>query len=163
MTLLLLTSITLSIILILPLSTSPLILGALIWLLALLTALLTAFIHSSWFGFIIFLIYIGGMLVMFAYFSAVAPNQQMKFNFSQVIPLILASLTMITMLYKLATMPILTTTLMPPFPSPQTKLSIILWTAPFLLLAFILFLALVAVTKIVFQARYPLRPFNSYV
>lgn len=37
---------------------------------------------SRWFGFIIFLIYIGGILVIFAYFTAIQPNQEIRIKTS---------------------------------------------------------------------------------
>nr|QIB72577.1 NADH dehydrogenase subunit 6 [Sternaspis scutata] len=160
MTLLLLSSLIFSFIFMLPLSTSPLILGVTIWLMALFTALLTAFLHSSWFGFIIFLIYIGGMLVMFAYFSAIAPNQQMKIHFFYLAPLFLSFFTMLMFSLKSFNSPLLTLIPASLLFLPETKLFIMMWATPFLLLTLILFFTLIAVTKIVFQARSPLRPFN---
>nr|UZT27120.1 NADH dehydrogenase subunit 6 [Sternaspis buzhinskajae] len=163
MTLLLLLSLIFSFIVTLPLSTSPLILGMTIWFMALLTALLTALLHLSWFGFIIFLIYIGGMLVMFAYFSAIAPDQQMKIYFSQLISFFLIPPIVTMFIIKSFSAPLLTSIPTSLLFSPQTKLFIMLWAAPFFLLTLILFFTLIAVTKIVFQARAPLRPFNTYV
>jgi len=45
---------------------------------ALLTASLFSIIISSWYAFLIFLIYVGGILVIFAYFTATSPNQQIN-------------------------------------------------------------------------------------
>lgn len=47
-------------------------------LIALLTAALFSSLISSWYAFLVFLIYVGGILVMFAYFTATSPNQQIK-------------------------------------------------------------------------------------
>lgn len=43
---------------------------------ALLTASSFSILISSWYAFLIFLIYVGGILVIFAYFTATSPNQQ---------------------------------------------------------------------------------------
>lgn len=43
---------------------------------ALLTASLLTILISSWYAFLIFLIYVGGILVIFAYFTATSPNHQ---------------------------------------------------------------------------------------
>nr|QYK91400.1 NADH dehydrogenase subunit 6 [Haemadipsa tianmushana] len=45
---------------------------------SLLLSLIIAFNLSSWYAFLMFLIYIGGMLVMFSYFVAISPNQKLK-------------------------------------------------------------------------------------
>lgn len=54
----------------------PLSLGLWVLVLSISISILISTRFSSWFGFIIFLIYIGGILVMFAYFVAIQPNQQ---------------------------------------------------------------------------------------
>ena len=41
---------------------------------ALITTIITAFLINSWYGFILFLIYITGLLVLFGYFLAIRPN-----------------------------------------------------------------------------------------
>lgn len=56
----------------------PLTLGFWILLLSMLISILIRTTFSRWFGFIMFLIYIGGMLVMFAYFVAIQPNQHFR-------------------------------------------------------------------------------------
>nr|ALQ78858.1 NADH dehydrogenase subunit 6 [Glycera cf. tridactyla FS20] len=131
---------------------SPLAMGFWVLMIALLTASCTALSMSSWFGFIIFLIYIGGMLVMFAYFTAIQPNQQFK---------ILTPL--------LAT--IITSFIMPIYLNPSLINNINLknwWVTTMydtmnipslIFLALALFLALISVVKISFLNRAPLRPF----
>lgn len=52
----------------------PLILGIWVFILALISSIIVSII-SSWVAIIIFLIYIGGLLVLFAYFLAIQPNQ----------------------------------------------------------------------------------------
>nr|YP_009255530.1 NADH dehydrogenase subunit 6 [Grimothea gregaria]AND82244.1 NADH dehydrogenase subunit 6 [Grimothea gregaria] len=37
--------------------------------------------NSFWFGYILFLIFLGGMLVLFIYVAAIAANEQFSFNF----------------------------------------------------------------------------------
>ena len=54
---------------------TPIILGLWILLTSVTIAVLCGSLFFSWFGFIIFLIYIGGILVIFAYFVAIQPNQ----------------------------------------------------------------------------------------
>nr|YP_009925551.1 NADH dehydrogenase subunit 6 [Tanea lineata]QNH82274.1 NADH dehydrogenase subunit 6 [Tanea lineata] len=57
-----------------PLMAQPLSLGLSIMISTLLMCMLTAMLLSSWYGYILFLIYVGGLLVMFAYVSALSPN-----------------------------------------------------------------------------------------
>nr|WPR14736.1 NADH dehydrogenase subunit 6 [Pseudomphala latericea] len=58
----------------LPLMAQPLSLGLAIMVLSLLLCVLTAMLLSSWYAYILFLIYVGGLLVMFAYVAALSPN-----------------------------------------------------------------------------------------
>ncbi|YP_008963248.1 NADH dehydrogenase subunit 6 (mitochondrion) [Babylonia areolata] len=67
-------SLTLSTLLMLPLMIQPLSLGLVIILSTLLMCLISAITLSSWYGYILFLIYVGGLLVMFAYVAALSPN-----------------------------------------------------------------------------------------
>nr|YP_010983446.1 NADH dehydrogenase subunit 6 [Canarium labiatum]WOK41613.1 NADH dehydrogenase subunit 6 [Canarium labiatum] len=67
-------SITISVLLLLPLMAQPLSLGLVIMILTLMMCCLSALLISSWYGYILFLIYVGGLLVMFAYVAALSPN-----------------------------------------------------------------------------------------
>uniref|UniRef100_A0AB39CBY5 NADH-ubiquinone oxidoreductase chain 6 n=1 Tax=Lambis scorpius TaxID=3104388 RepID=A0AB39CBY5_9CAEN len=67
-------STTISILFLLPLMAQPLSLGLVIMLLTLMMCCLSALLISSWYGYILFLIYVGGLLVMFAYVAALSPN-----------------------------------------------------------------------------------------
>jgi len=58
-----------------PLSKNPLSLLLLIILISLTLAVIFRIALSSWYSFLIFLIYVSGMLVIFAYFAATTPNQ----------------------------------------------------------------------------------------
>nr|YP_010028480.1 NADH dehydrogenase subunit 6 [Laevistrombus canarium]QOS48842.1 NADH dehydrogenase subunit 6 [Laevistrombus canarium] len=67
-------SITISILFLLPLMAQPLSLGLVIMILTLMMCCLSALLISSWYGYILFLIYVGGLLVMFAYVATLSPN-----------------------------------------------------------------------------------------
>nr|YP_009582118.1 NADH dehydrogenase subunit 6 [Nassarius javanus]QBK82141.1 NADH dehydrogenase subunit 6 [Nassarius javanus] len=67
-------SMALSSLLLLPLMMQPLSLGLVIMISTLLMCFISAMMLSSWYGYILFLIYVGGLLVMFAYVAALSPN-----------------------------------------------------------------------------------------
>nr|QTT61179.1 NADH dehydrogenase subunit 6 [Tritia ephamilla] len=67
-------SMTVSSLLLLPLMMQPLSLGLVIMVSTLLMCFISAIMLSSWYGYILFLIYVGGLLVMFAYVAALSPN-----------------------------------------------------------------------------------------
>nr|YP_009045491.1 NADH dehydrogenase subunit 6 [Tanaecia julii]AHA03842.1 NADH dehydrogenase subunit 6 [Tanaecia julii] len=59
----------------------PLSMGLLILIQTLLTCLITGmFINTYWFSYILFLIFLGGLLVLFIYVSSVASNELFKFS-----------------------------------------------------------------------------------
>nr|BDQ43893.1 NADH dehydrogenase subunit 6 [Amynthas tokioensis]BDQ44374.1 NADH dehydrogenase subunit 6 [Amynthas tokioensis]BDQ44426.1 NADH dehydrogenase subunit 6 [Amynthas tokioensis] len=137
------------------LSTTPIMLGINILIMALLLSATLASSMSSWYALLVFLIYVGGMLVMFAYFLALAPNQQMSTKSNMVyVAMTLIILTFVaimtdnqifinqemgqdnTYLYSMSTAPVL------------------------ILLALILLLTMVIVVKLTNRSGGPLRPFN---
>nr|YP_010241719.1 NADH dehydrogenase subunit 6 [Aporrhais serresiana]QTI82407.1 NADH dehydrogenase subunit 6 [Aporrhais serresiana] len=81
MSTLLLLSFTACMSLLLPLMAQPLSLGLVIMLSTLLMCCLSAMFLSSWYGYILFLIYVGGLLVMFAYVAALSPNVLFMSNY----------------------------------------------------------------------------------
>lgn len=137
---------------------APLTLG--LWIIILSVSMSVSIFSSrlSWFRFILFLIYIGGILIIFSYFSALSPNQHLTL----IIPslLFLLTLTIISLIF----LPSLTlsSSLSPDLFSPACIFYIFInkniRTITFL--AIILFLALVVVTKVSLQFKGPLRPFQ---
>nr|QHT65011.1 NADH dehydrogenase subunit 6 [Arichlidon gathofi] len=133
------------------LMTAPISLGLWILLMSLFIAALIAFTHYSWFAFTIFLIYIGGMLVMFAYFAALQPNQQMTLKYT---PLIIPLSFIMLFTLSPATMSNMLTV-----STPITIMFSFINVPMLILMATVLFLALVAVVKISINLKSPLRPF----
>nr|WAO28741.1 NADH dehydrogenase subunit 6 [Megascolecidae sp. BS2]WAO28754.1 NADH dehydrogenase subunit 6 [Megascolecidae sp. BS7] len=137
------------------LSTTPIMLGINILAMALLLSATLAASMSSWYAFLVFLIYIGGMLVMFAYFLALTPNQQMP--------------TTSNILYMLVTLVTLTTVAIVTdmkISAPQemyqdnTYLYSLSTASIIIMLALLLLLTMVIVVKLTSRSKGPLRPFN---
>nr|UVW93484.1 NADH dehydrogenase subunit 6 [Rivularia ovum] len=74
MTVLIMSSLGLTFGFIIPLMAQPLSLGFCIIVFTLLMCILISMFLSSWYAYILFLIYVGGLLVMFAYVAALIPN-----------------------------------------------------------------------------------------
>lgn len=133
-------------------SLSPINLGVLVLIIALVISCTLAAVVPSWFGFIIFIIYVGGMLVMFAYFAALQPNQHITRWRWLIAPTFF--IVLITTLNKNQTI----------IWSSHPPNTIEIYSATNIaippLLALILFLALIIVVKTARTDRGPLRPFN---
>lgn len=147
-------SIFLSLIIVLILSSSPLTSGLLILLMAISAACLYGMLISSWFAFLIFLIYVGGILVIFSYFVALTPNQEKITLRPQ---LFLLPTLLLIFLYQLPSR-------LHPFSSHHIHT---LYTSNnttiLILLRLLLLLAIIIIVKITNLTKGPLRPFSSYV
>lgn len=140
------------IILSLILSNNPLTSGLLILLIALCIASLYSLLISSWFAFLIFLIYIGGILVIFSYFVALSPNQKKITIRNIYILLSILILLLITSNLK---------TLIFPFPS-HTISSLYLPENSIILifLGLLLLITIIIIVKITNLHKGPLRAFS---
>nr|ADU57250.1 NADH dehydrogenase subunit 6 [Sinohyriopsis schlegelii] len=92
MTLLVLSTLWLYSVLTMTLPMHPLSLGMMVLLLAFISCTLIG-MSSPWYAYMLFFIFIGGMLVMFAYIASLSPNTTFSLN-NQLMPLILTSLTL---------------------------------------------------------------------
>ena len=139
------------------LASSPLFLGLWVLILALRVSLLLGLTTASWLSLFIFLIYVGGLLVIFAYFVALAPNQIIEAK----IILILRVATYFSLIFILYPNFIV---LASDFSFTRQLPIIALFSFSniliFLFLALVLFFALVAVVKIRTIVSGPLRPFS---
>ena len=136
---------------------SPLSIGVWIIMLALAISTSLSIQIPSWFSLLIFLIYVGGLLVMFSYFVAIQPNQQLGFIKIVIIATItLLYLTIATIYYPTTTVSHTLLTFSCSFIISSTNMILIF------LLGLLLFFALITVVKITFSSKAPLRPF-SYV
>lgn len=147
--------ITISIILVIALSSTPINIGLWIILSTLVISTTISIFISSWWALILFLIYIGGLLVIFAYFVSIQPNQQIK----------IIKIILILIITTLLFIP-LTSSYSIPITHEHTFISSIIEILDpaniqiLLLLATVLFLALIAVVKITNIYIGPLRPFK---
>lgn len=138
------------------LAASPLFLGVWIIFLAFLIAVAIALFSTSWLGLIIFIIYVGGLLVIFAYFVALTPNLFIEGR--TILSFLALSVFLANILLFLF-----------PFSLPagfssrsSHPLSHLMSINSLIIiaLAVVLFLALVAVVKICSTFSAPLRPFS---
>nr|YP_010010536.1 NADH dehydrogenase subunit 6 [Nereis zonata]QOH99542.1 NADH dehydrogenase subunit 6 [Nereis zonata] len=133
-------------------SISPISLGTVVLSTALFVATTLSILSTSWFGLITFIIYVGGMLVMFAYFAALQPNQQI-INWTWImLPItLITTIMIISGPNSLSWIPHMINT----SELYQTNTYVI----P-VLMALILFLALIMVVKTSRADEGPLRPFS---
>ena len=135
------------------LTINPLSLGIVILLTALALTFIYSLIITSWIAFLIFLIYVGGMLVIFAYFVALVPNQQINQIISLPIIIVLR-ITLFILIYlnRFSSLPT----------SSLKNISIMYITENIqllLILALILLFTIIVVVKLVTNNKGPLRPF----
>lgn len=136
---------------------SPILLGASILLLALQIRLALRLITSSWFAFLLFLIYIGGLLVIFSYFAALSPNHPTNVS-RPLLVFLSSSLSLLAISWLLNITPNFIVT----EPTPTTAILSLFTDKNLPLLFFmglILFFALILVVKIRIRSSGPLRPF----
>jgi len=152
----LLISLSLSLIL----ASSPLAMGFWVLLIALACSFFSATIFNSWFALIIFLVYIGGILVIFAYFTALTPNQPLGLS----IIITISRLAFFTFLALISSSNrIIPSIISSNYVSNINPITIMFNpynSALLFLLASILFFILVAVVKITNITNGPLRPFK---
>lgn len=140
---------------ILYLSTTPIILGINILAISLLLAASLATRISPWYAFLVFLIYVGGMLIIFAYFLALTPNQQIPTTRNIIYILVtLVALTIVAIITK-------TKTYIPIEIQQDNTYLYSINTSPILIvLTLILLLTILIVVKLTNRSKGPLRPFN---
>lgn len=158
MSLWLISNITLITFLSLLLCSSPLAIGLTILSIALLIAIMYSLTCSSWFGLLIFLIYIGGILVIFSYFVALIPNQPLiSISNINILTISLITTLLLTKLFEISPLIIsIHSNFTEVIYQPQ-NISILIF------LALILLLIIVITVKITHRSRGPLRAFISYV
>nr|WLD05587.1 NADH dehydrogenase subunit 6 [Oasisia sp. n. MM-2023] len=137
------------------LSFNPVTQGTFILLIAL-TSTVMLLLMSSWYAIILFLIYISGMLVMFAYFSATSQNSKLEINF--LFPSMITMFLMFMMIFIL-TPPHLNSNFFPSLVNSQSDLFISSNIPILIFLISTLFLALICIVKICLKDKGPLRPF----
>nr|YP_010580966.1 NADH dehydrogenase subunit 6 [Monochamus saltuarius]UZT27189.1 NADH dehydrogenase subunit 6 [Monochamus saltuarius] len=77
----------------------PLSLGLILLLQTTLIALITGLMnYNYWFSYIIFLVMIGGMLILFIYMTSVASNEKFKFSYKLMLILTISFCTMLILL-----------------------------------------------------------------
>lgn len=131
---------------------SPINLGVIVLCIALSVSAKLALISTRWFSFITFIIYVGGILVIFAYFAALQPNQYV-INWRWV----LLPSFFISVIYIIwSSTPLVWTEATPCTNQLYSYSNIIL---P-IIIALILFLALIIVVKTSRAEEGPLRPFQ---
>nr|UVF38375.1 NADH dehydrogenase subunit 6 [Cerogria popularis] len=64
----------------------PISMGLILLIQTIMVSLMTSFIFlSSWFSYMLFLILIGGLLILFMYMTSIASNEKFKFNLNSVL------------------------------------------------------------------------------
>ena len=133
---------------------TPVCLGIWVLLFSIFSSMFLRSLFVSWFGYIMFLIYIGGILVIFSYFTAIQPNQDV---------FIIKPLLYWAVIYLL--LPVNTYSFrVDLFISSSWWVSSIFSSFNvicLILLGLVLFLALVRVVKVTITSFSPLRPFST--
>jgi NADH-ubiquinone oxidoreductase chain 6 len=141
----------------LPKINNPIIITLIIILIALTTALIFCIEVSSWYAFLLFLIYVGGILVIFAYFTATSPNQYRNKNkrIFIITPILFIGLILIILIINKSTLTI----------DSQSNQLIIIFTTPniytLIIITLVLLITIVIVVKLSSRSKGPLRAFMT--
>nr|WNO18599.1 NADH dehydrogenase subunit 6 [Paralepetopsis sp.] len=164
MSLLIFSSLILSTVLSMPFIVSPLTMGFAVILTACITAVLMGTFISSWYAYALFLIYVGGLLIMFMYVSTLIPN---TFFFSMsnmpvIVFIVLTSYMFISSFWYKETISTTTDSAMLNQSWELTEYPVFLTTSGshsiMILLAIILLINLLSIVKICYNHKGPLRP-----
>nr|AEP39140.1 NADH dehydrogenase subunit 6 [Oncomelania hupensis hupensis] len=148
-----------------PLMAQPLSLGLSIMLSTLFLCMSSAMLISSWYAYILFLIYVGGLLVMFAYVAALSPNTLFSGTNVIIFFIVLSAIISIILYTHYFIDPMKTETLNTWVETKKLKTYGIELASPhyisiLIALGTILLLNLIVVVKICFYQHTPLRPFK---
>ncbi len=142
------------------LTNSPIVVGLLLLLFATTTMGLLSILIQSWFTFIVFIVYVGGLLVIIAYFLALVPKQRHAFSpktnyikFLVPLALLLFNLTPPTHIYTII--------FHKPFIENITSFYLPSNLCTLIFIALLLFVTIVSVVKIVRRSAGPLRPYKT--
>lgn len=134
---------------------SPIILNVRLIFFAFVIGLFLTKIYFSWFAFITFLLYVGGILVIFIYFSSLIPNN----NFSLKTILISLTLSLFAIIVIFPSEKQIINT------SVQINEALLLFRKDFSLLSLyfitLLFVILIAVVKVTSNKKSPIRPVTT--
>lgn len=138
------------------LTSNPFIIALSILLIAIIVASIFSLLISSWFAFLIYLIYVGGILIIFSYFLALTPNQPI---YPSHVPILLSTF-LLFLIFSLSL-----DIWSPSFSIKPQIASLYLYSnCPILiLLTLILFLTIIIIVKLSSLSKGPLRSFISYV
>ena len=137
-------------------NTTPIALGLWIIIITLSITFFISIFSSSWLALLIFLIYIGGILVIFAYFSALIPNQQIKIFYTIIYTIInIIIIYPIFFFSNINNLKFINLQQIRLFNSPYFLNSI----SFLILIILILLLIIIIVVKICIKSNIPIRPF----
>nr|URF21526.1 NADH dehydrogenase subunit 6 [Neritina iris] len=159
-------SMLLALIFAMPMMMQPLSLGLCIMGISLFWCILLGLTYSSWFSYVLFLIYVGGLLVMFVYVAALAPNTLFSSLKSLVgITTMSALLFPLILIYTPKDLSFLYDNLSLDYYSESMKTGILMISSSnismLIGLGLILLMNLLAVVKVCYYQQGPLRPYNE--
>lgn len=140
----------------------PLSLGITILFIALVFSLIRAIEVSTWYRYILYLIYVGGIIVMFAYVMALIPNILFEFSSYLTKPLlaVVCSILMVKRRFTMDLSVLGLSLISSNYKGSGSSLCSLEILGIFISLAIILFIVLVVVVKICFTSSRSLRPFK---
>lgn len=166
MTVSIICSILLALIFTMPIMIQPLSLGLCIMGISLFWCVLLGLTYSSWFSYVLFLIYVGGLLVMFVYVAALAPNTLFS-SLKSIVGIAATSVFLLTLIFFLTPkdLSFLYDNLSLDYYSESIKTGIIIVSSSniriLIGLGLILLINLLAVVKVCYYQQGPLRPYNE--
>ena len=159
-------SILLALIFAIPMMIQPLSLGLCIIGISLFWCVLLGLIYSSWFSYVLFLIYVGGLLVIFVYVAALAPNTLFS-SLKSLVGITATSTVLLTLVLLLTPkdLSFLYDSISLDYYSESIKTGIIIVSSCnigiLIGLGLILLINLLAVVKVCYYQQGPLRPYNE--
>nr|ANZ03426.1 NADH dehydrogenase subunit 6 [Theodoxus fluviatilis] len=166
MTMCIISSLLLSLIFSMPMMMQPFSLGLCIMAISLFWCILLGFTYSSWFSYVLFLIYVGGLLVMFVYVAALAPNTLFS-SLKSLTSTMSAAFVLFIIIISLTSkdLSFLYDTLSSDYCNESMKTGILMTSSSnismLIGLGLILLMNLLAVVKVCYYQQGPLRPYNE--